>query len=64
MVTDQQNWQRTFIDLLKTDPAKAVEFSRDKPDFRRQFYDVQRQASNLGVRMRVDDGQLVYANIP
>lgn len=64
MVTDQQNWQKTFLKLLQTDPAKAVEFSRDKPDFRAQFYDVQRQASRLGVRMRVDDGQLVYANIP
>lgn len=64
MVTDEQNWQKTFVDLLKTDPAKAVEFSREKPDFRGQFYDVQRQGASLGVRMRVDDGQLVYANIP
>ncbi|MFL6630741.1 MAG: filamentous hemagglutinin N-terminal domain-containing protein [Massilia sp.] len=63
MVTDQQNWQNEFVNLLKTDPAKAVEFSRNKPDFRSQFSDVQRQASNLGVRMRVDDGRLVYANI-
>ncbi len=64
MVTDQQNWQKTFVNLLQTDPAKAVEFSRNKPDFRSQYYDVQRQATNLGVRMRVDDGQLVYANLP
>jgi hypothetical protein len=64
MVTDEQNWQKTFINLLQADPAKAVEFSREKPDFRGQYFDVQRQAAILGVRMRVDDGQLVYANIP
>lgn len=64
MVTDQQNWQKTFINLLQTDPARAVEFSRNKPDFTSQYWDVQRQASRLGVKMRVDDGQLVYANMP
>jgi filamentous hemagglutinin family protein len=64
MVTDQQNWQKQFVNLLQTDPARAVEFSRNKPDFRSQYNDVQRQAANLGVRMRVDNGQLVYANIP
>jgi hypothetical protein len=64
MVTDQQNWQKTFINLLQTDSAKAVEFSRNKPDFTSQYWDVQRQASRLGVKMRVDDGQLVYANMP
>jgi len=64
MVTDQQNWQKTFVDLLKTDPAKAVEFSRNKPDFSGQYWDVQRQAFNLGVKLRVQDGQLVYANGP
>ena len=52
------------MNLLQTDPAKAVEFSRNKPDFAAQYWDVQRQATNLGVRMRVDDGQLVYANLP
>jgi hypothetical protein len=62
MVTDQQNWQKTFVDLLKTDPAKAVEFSRNKPDFSSQYWDVQRQAFNLGVKLRVQDGQLVYTN--
>jgi len=64
MVTDQQAWQKTFIDLLQTDPAKAVEFSRAKPDFTRQYWDVNMQAGRLGVRMRVEDGQLVYANLP
>jgi filamentous hemagglutinin family protein len=63
MVTDQQNWQKTFIDLLRTDPAKAVEFSRSKPDFTSQYWDVKTQASMLGVKLRVADGQLVYANI-
>jgi hypothetical protein len=64
MVTDEQTWQKTFVDLLKTDPAKAVEFSRNKPDFTDQYWDVRMQASRLGVRMRVQDGQLVYANYP
>jgi hypothetical protein len=64
MVTDEQTWQKTFIGLLKTDPAKAVEFSRNKPDFTDQYWDVRMQASRLGVRMRVQDGQLVYANYP
>jgi hypothetical protein len=64
MVTDEQNWQKTFVNLLQTDPAKAVEFSREKPDFTGQYQDVRMQASRLGVRMRVEDGQLVYANIP
>jgi filamentous hemagglutinin family protein len=63
MVTDQQNWQKTFVDLLKTDPARAVEFSRNKPDFRGQYVDVQRQATSLGVKLRVADGQLTYANM-
>jgi filamentous hemagglutinin family protein len=64
MVTDEQNWQKTFVNLLQTDPAKAVEFSRAKPDFTRQYWDVNMQAARLGVRMRVEDGQLVYANLP
>lgn len=63
MVTDQQNWQKEFVDLLKTDPARAVEFSRNKPDFRGQYADVQRQATSLGVKLRVADGQLTYANM-
>jgi len=64
MVTDQQNWQKQFVNLLQTDPAKAVEFSRNKPDFRSQYYNVQSEAARLGVKLRVDDGQLNYANIP
>jgi ATP-dependent DNA ligase len=64
MVTDEQAWQKTFINLLQTDPAKAVEFSRNKPDFTGQYWDVQQQASGLGVKLRVADGQLVYANVP
>ncbi|NIA52246.1 filamentous hemagglutinin N-terminal domain-containing protein [Massilia sp. TW-1] len=64
MVTDQQTWQKTFLNLLQTDPAKAVAFSRAKPDFTRQYWDVNMQAGRLGVRLRVEDGQLVYANLP
>jgi filamentous hemagglutinin family protein len=64
MMTDQQNWQKEFINLLQTDPARAVEFSRNKPNFTGQYRDVQNQASRLGVKLRVADGQLVYANVP
>jgi filamentous hemagglutinin family protein len=62
MVTDQQTWQKQFLNLLQTDSAAAVEFSRTKPDFRGQAFDVQMQAVRLGVKMRVDNGQLTYAN--
>lgn len=61
MVKNQQDWQSRMVDLLKTDPAKAVEFSRNKPDFWQQQMDVKYEAMKMGVKLKVMDGALTYA---
>jgi hypothetical protein len=61
LVKDQQAWQATMLELLKTDPAKAVEFSRNKPDFWQQQFDVKYQATKLGLALKVVDGELKLA---
>ncbi|WP_426336205.1 filamentous hemagglutinin N-terminal domain-containing protein [Pseudoduganella sp. R-31] len=61
MVKNQQEWQSKMVDLLKTDPAKAVEFSRNKPDFWQQQFDVKYEAAKMGVTLKVVDGELKYA---
>lgn len=61
MVKSQQEWQSKMVELLKTDPAKAVEFSRNKPDFWQQQFDVKYEATKLGLALKVVDGELKYA---
>jgi hypothetical protein len=62
MYDDQKNWQATFLQLLKTDPARAVEYSRTKPDFRQQQIEVLRTATRLGVTLKVVDGAVKYVS--
>lgn len=60
---DQAKWQAGFLELLKTDPAAAVEYSRTKPDFAKQQMSLRSQSFLLGVKRQVVDGVMKYVNI-
>ncbi|HEY8356377.1 MAG TPA: hypothetical protein VIL30_02850, partial [Ramlibacter sp.] len=56
--------QKTMLDLLKTDGAKAVEFmrSQDMAALKAEEVSLQRSLSDMGLKMAMKDGKLVFIN--
>ncbi|MCD2511828.1 hypothetical protein [Comamonas endophytica] len=64
LITKQTEVQARFMELLRTDPAAAIEYSRsgELAQMKRAQSELAYDASRLGVQLAVADGKVAYVS--
>lgn len=64
LVAREVNYQKTFLDLMKTDPQRAVDSLRNDSTAAMKADEVtlRNDLANMGLKMAMQDGKLVFIN--